>query len=509
MTSDQLCAEAMQRHLAGDPAGAEALYRAALARDPRHADSLHQLGRLAHAQGQAEAAVGLIEQAVQLKPRSAAYREGLGLALRLAGRGGEAVAAFRHAVRLDKSSFGAHYNLGNALAAIGEHFEAARLFRRAAALNPGFAGTYNNLGHALRETGDEAGAGAAFARALALAPDDALLHVSHGNWLREHGDLAGAERCFRTGLSLAPEEPLLNYGLAITLLNMGRFREGLAAYEWRWPVIGATPPVSAPRWAGESDSAQTLLITAEQGQGDVIQFLRYVPLAARRLRVVLEVYPLLRRLAATLPGPAALVTRGEVPPRHDFVCPIMSLPRILGLDDAPLGTEQPYLHPDPADAAQWAKRLAAVPGCKIGLVWAGAASYATDRRRSVPPHLFDILARDDVSFISLQKDPVARPALALADWTRELLDFADTAALISQLDLVIAVDTGVAHLAGALGKPVWLLNRYDSDWRWGREGETTLWYPRMRQFRQKKLGDWGPVVEAIRVALGNGLRPGV
>jgi hypothetical protein len=190
-------------------------------------------------------------------------------------------------------------------------------------------------------------------------------------------------------------------------------------------------------------------------------------------------------------------------PEHDFWCPLLSLPRLLGADDAPLRMDagKPYVNPDPDDALRWRERLAPFPGRKIGMVWAGAKNFAWDGRRSVPPALFDRLDCADTTFVSLQKDAAECPGLPLTDWTAELRDFADTAALIANLDLVISVDTAVAHLAGAMGKRVWLLNRFDGDWRWLREGDTTPWYPSMRLFRQPSLGDWESVMAAVRLAL--------
>jgi len=601
MTANEFFIAAQQRHLAGDLAGADQLSRAALQLDPRHADSLHLLGRLALGSGQSERGVELIQQAVALKPRNAGYRETLGLALRQAGRNGEAIAAFRHAVRLDKSAVSALYNLGSVLAAAGEPAEAVTCFRRAIAINPKFAGAHNGLGNALAALGDPGGAAKAFRQALdldpgavqlhinlakmlldlkrdaeaaemleralaivpahwpamqllgqacertgdaalheralrrahehapdkvafvaelglllhrldrepeagpyfkhalELAPDDPVSHANYGIWLRTMGDLAGAAARLRAGLALTPGNQFLHHALSHTLLSMGQMREGFAEAEWR----DIPARYTAPAWTGEADPGRTLLIMIEQGRGDVIQFLRYVPLAAKRMRVVLETAASLRRLAASVDGVAALFHPGETVPEHDLFCPLLSLPRILGLDDAPLGmdAENPYLRADPGDIARWAERVAKLPGRRIGIAWAGATVFSMDRRRSIPPALFDGLARDDVSFVSLQVDPVAKPGMKLVDWTGELRDFAETAALIETLDLVISVDTAVAHLAGALGKPVWLLNRFDSDWRWLREGERSAWYPSLRQFRQPALGDWGSVMAAVRVAL--------
>jgi tetratricopeptide (TPR) repeat protein len=534
VTPDQRHAQAQHHHRAGDLARAESLYRAALAHDPAHADSLHQLARIALATGHAEAALPLLDQAIKLKPRNAAFRDAFGQALLACGRLAEAVAAYRHAVRLDKSSPAAICNLAGALTAFGDHAEATQCLRRAIALDPSYKPAIIQLGIACQRTGDFPGAEQAVRRAIELTPDDPrllsdlaiLLHLQGrapeaataftaalerapddakilarlAVWHRDTGDLAAAEAHFRAALSRAPIDPMLHYGLAHTLLAAGKWREGFAEHEWRWQAHNIAPPNSAPAWTGAPGTG-TLLITAEQGQGDVIHFLRYVPRAAARIRVVLEIYPPLRRLAESLPSIAAIISPGDPTPPHDAICPLLSLPRALGLDEAPLAMETPYLHPDPTAIAPWSARLATLPGRKIGLAWAGAAEFDFDRRRSIPPSRLDALADPTISFISLQKNPAAKPNLPLTDWTAELHDFAATAALIANLDLVIAVDTAVAHLAGALGKPIWLLNRFDADWRWQRAGDHSAWYPSLRQFRQPKPGDWTPVITAIRAAL--------
>jgi Flp pilus assembly protein TadD len=536
MTPDQLCAEAERQQRGDNPGRAETLYRAALALDPNNASALYGLGRLLNAHGHAEPALALIEQAVRLKPRHAGYREALGQTLARAGRHGEAIAAFRDALRLEKSAR-ANINLGAALAQTGEHAQAAQCFRRALTFDPTDIRTTIALAIACQRAGDGGGAEQALRRAVQLSPKDAtlisdlaiLLHrrgraaeaaaqfdnalsiapndpkilARHAVCLRDSGDLAASEAQFRAAIAQAPDDPLLHYGLAFTLLTAGRLRAGFAEHEWRFRAHNIDRPATAPAWSGKPDPEGTLLITAEQGQGDVIQFLRYVPVAAQRMRIALEMYPPLHRLATTLPGVTTLLREGEPYPPHQAVCPLLSLPRALDLDETPLPMDpaDPYLRADPQRAANWSARLACLPGRKIGLAWAGAPNFAFDNRRSIPPALLDSLALENISFVSLQKDPAATPNIPLTDHTADLTDFADTAALIANLDLVIAVDTAVAHLAGAIGKPVWLLNRFDADWRWGRVGETSAWYPTLRQFRQPVMGDWPAVIAAVRDAL--------
>ncbi len=259
---------------------------------------------------------------------------------------------------------------------------------------------------------------------------------------------------------------------------------------------------------------RTILLHAEQGYGDTLQFCRYVPLVAQRARVVLGVPTALRRLMASLPGDKLIVTEDDALPPFDLHCPLLSLPLAFGTTLATIPATIPYLRADRLLTARWRKRLTALPGLKVGLVWAGESSQAMadaqarDRRRSIPlarlARLGDV---PRVSLVSLQKGAAATQAreppagLTIHDWTDELTDFADTAALVAGLDLVISVDTAVAHLAGALGKPVWVLNRADACWRWLRDRSDSPWYPTVRLFRQPTHGDWDPVITEVAAAL--------
>jgi tetratricopeptide (TPR) repeat protein len=497
----------------------------------------YNLGNALAALGQHAEAAQSFRRAIVINPKFAGAHNNLGNALRAMKDEARAAEAFKAAIAIDPNSVELHLNLAAALAELMQDRQAAAALTQALAIDPSHNAALTSLSlicrrmkhpadaeQALRRglsiapdnldfiselatqlhmLGHREEASTHFFRALRLAPGDYRFYIHVGLWLREIGDLFGSERHFRAGLALAPEEPLLHYGLALTLLSMGRLREGFAEYEWRWQAIKLPLRQTAPVWTGEPDTSRTLLIAAEQGQGDCIQFLRYVPLAAARIRIILEVYGPLRRLFEATPGVAQLFCPGEPEPDHDVFCSLLSLPRVLGLDTSPFGMDlkNPYLRPHVADAARWAARVARLPGPKIGLVWAGSAGFAYDGHRSLSPSLLDQLARDDVTFLSLQKGETVKPGLNMTDWTAELPDFAETAALISNLDLVISVDTAVAHLAGALGKPVWLLNRFDSDWRWLRDGETTAWYPTMRLFRQTSLGDWSSVITAVTTAL--------
>jgi len=271
-----------------------------------------------------------------------------------------------------------------------------------------------------------------------------------------------------------------------------------------------------PRWEGEPLDGRTLLVHAEQGLGSNIQFCRYLNLIPPGGRLLLAVQPSLVRLLSSLDGPATVMAIGDSLPRADLRCPMLSLPRVLGTNEVTdIPATIPYLHADPGAVARWQRRVGMLPGLRVGLVWAGNPEDARmDRRRSMPLAALAPLADlPDVSLVSLQMGRAAQalPDASLGkvvhDWASELDDFAETAALIAALDLVISVDTAVVHLAGALGKPIWLLNRFDTCWRWLLGRDDSPWYPTLRQFRQAEPGKWGDVVARVCAALTERGRP--
>ncbi|HTJ90248.1 MAG TPA: glycosyltransferase family 9 protein [Acidocella sp.] len=303
----------------------------------------------------------------------------------------------------------------------------------------------------------------------------------------------------------------------MALLAQGNMEMGWEEYEWRWKtrhLLSEQRKFSQPQWHGERADGQTLLIHAEQGFGDTLQFCRYAPLAAARgLRVILEVQKPLLRLLRGLPGIDLVIAHGDQLPPFDLHSPLLSLPRAFGTRLESIPNEVPYLHAEAVAAAHWRTRLDQIAnqGPKIGIVWAGrpynhsSSLMAIDRRRSMSPEflapLFEI---SGLKFFSLQKSgPGASGAFPLIDLMKEVDDFADTAALVTNLDLVISVDTAVAHLAAALGKQVWLMNRFDSCWRWLEERRDSPWYPTLRLYRQSQPGAWGSVINEIGCDLRN------
>jgi len=479
---------AMAHHKAGRLKQAEQGYRQVLAADPRQPDALHMLGVLAYQAGQNEAAAALIERAILLHPNAATYHSNLGLALKDLGQLQAAADAFRRAVVLNPQAPAPHNNLGIVFTALGRWQEALACSEQALALQPDFADAHTNIGHVRRQQGQLAPAIAQYRKAIACQPDFAEAHTS----------------------------------LAHALLQSGAFAEGWAEYEWRWKtrsMQSGQRHFTQPQWRGEPGQGRTLLVHAEQGFGDTLQFCRFAGAAAERdLRVVLEVQKPLVRLLTGLPGVAAVLGRGDTLPAFDLHAPLLSLPWALGLTPDPPLAETPYLRPDPALAAQWQSRLGGHgSGPFVGLVWAGShtvSNAAIDRRRSIPPaQLAPLFETPGVGFVSLQKDGPAMPAtFPLIDLMPAVADFADTAALIANLDLVIAVDTAVAHLAGALGKPVWMLNRFDSCWRWPARQtvpeDANPWYPTLRIYQQPAPGDWEAPVAKIAGDLRKFLQPG-
>jgi hypothetical protein len=327
---------------------------------------------------------------------------------------------------------------------------------------------------------------------------------------RRREALASCDRA----IALKPDSPEARFNRAACHLALGDYERGWEEYEWRWQTrhAAALPDLPGPLWQGNAN--QTILVHAEQGFGDSLQFCRYVPMLAKRATVVLDVPRPLVRLLSSLDCDVRIVARGDDLPPFDAWIPMLSLPRAFNTTLATVPAAVPYLRADPEQASRWRDRVAALPGRKVGLVWAGSPlspqprALAMDRRRSMTLQQFAPLAAlPGLCLISLQKGDAATqkpPAgMVLHDWTEELHDFADTAALVAAMDLVISVDTSVVHLAGALARPVWVLNRYDQCWRWLSDRTDSPWYPTARLFRQPEPGDWSSVIGEVAKALRN------
>jgi tetratricopeptide (TPR) repeat protein len=472
---------------------------------PHAHGAFYNLGNACLAANRLADAVSAYRQAVALAPGFAHAHNNMGMALLRLGDMAAAAASLARAVALDPANPASQHLAGHALLQLGRPAEALAFLRRADALAPRQAVILTDLADALRRTGALAEMAPLARQAAALAPDRVEAWNNLATAERDLCRLEAAEAAGRRALALAPRHPDAHYNMAMTLLAAGRLGEAWPHWEYRWDAVpGARRRFPGPRWDGAAVPAGGVLyLHAEQGQGDTIQFCRYAPMASDRgARVVLGVQPALVRLLQSLRG-VTVVADTAPPPAFAAQAPLASLPEAMGtLDLASVPAPVPYLYAEAPRAAFWAARLATLSGRRIGLVWAGNRDYPFDFARSIEPRLLDALAGlDGISWVSLQPGTGPKPALALADWTAELTDFAETAALIAGLDLVIGVDTAVIHLTGALGRPAWLLNRFAGDWRWGMSGQGNAWYRTIRQFRQAAPGHWAGVLAQVRAAL--------
>lgn len=491
---------------------AAACYRTALQLKPDYPEAHFNLGTVLWKQHRLEEAMSSYGAAIALRPGYAEAHNNLGTTLLEQGRMDEAVACYRAAITLRPDYPEAHNSLGTALGQQGQSDAAIACYRTALDLRPDFAEAHFNLGTTLWEQRRLDAAIACYRRAIALRPDYPEAYDNLGTALREQGQPEAAIACYRTAIALSPNDAEAHSNLALALLAQGDMGEGWREHEWRWQaphMIGVRRDFAQPQWHGEAAEGRTLLLHAEQGFGDTLQFCRYAELAAARgPRVVMEVQKPLLRLLRDLPGVALAVARGEALPPFDLQCPMLSMPLALGTTLASIPAKVPYLHADASQVAAWRTRLAAMggQGRRVGLVWAGSSpathlpvQATIDHRRSMAPDLLaPLFTVPGVRFFSLQKGgPPAPAAFGLTDVMDEMADFADTAALIANLDLVISVDTAVAHLAAGLGKPVWLLDRFDPCWRWLTGRRDSPWYPTLRLYRQPRPGDWDAVIAEV------------
>ena len=470
-TTRDLLHRARALHRTGALAEAGAIYRRVLADEPDNADAMHLLG----------------------------------LTLKGDGRMDEALAAIRAALALRPDFADAHYNLGNALAGMGRAEEAIAGFRHALALDPALVLAGYNLGNALRDLGDLDGAATAFRAALATKPDYVEARHNLANVLKGLNQVDAAIAEYRGTLARKPDLSEAHYNLGLALLLAGEMEEGLAKYEWRWAVDRFPSPrrnFRQPLWDGRVAADQTLLIHAEQAFGDAIQFCRYLPLIrGRARRVILECRKPLVELMASLGGVDQVVEAGTPLPVFDIHAPLLSLPYILGtrLDSIPANV--PYLAADATKVARWRERRDR--DFTVGLIWSGNRKPDPNRTiglRAMSP-LFEI---PGIRLVALQRelDPgdaerIAALSGRLDRWGGEFADFSDTAAALEAIDLVISIDTGPAHLAGALGRPSWVCLPFAPDWRWLMTRETSPWYPTMKLYRQESRGEWAPVIARV------------
>jgi tetratricopeptide (TPR) repeat protein len=534
------------RSQAPDQEGALAALERAIALRPEDAEILGNLARLQIKQKQYEPAASLLQKALALAPRDAELWRNLSLVKRRRDDIAGAVEAARQVQELRPDDPAAAMELGHLLARAGDPRNAHAQYMKAAALQPDSAPFQVQLAESLRGLGQIAAAKTAAERAVKLDPDYASAHAVLGDVLRVLEDFKGAAAALDRALTLAPnlflgnfykgllendlcrvdsaiahldkalaldpDHPDLHWNRAVMNIRRGHWREGFAEYEWRFRsnlfVGGPRPPLPVRPQPAEL-AGKRVLLTAEQGIGDAIQFLRYAALVADAgARPILEVPTELLGLAGSTPGATELVARGSEPPPHDIALPLMSLPYVFATEVATAPAKTPYLHPDPAAAAAWAKRLKDLPRPRIGLAWQGNPLHRNDHNRSIAlARLKPLIESLPAGWISLQKgagsEQIAGAGLSdrLLDAGSGLQDFADTAALLDNLDLVVTIDSAVAHLSGALGRAVLLLLPWSPDFRWMLGRGDTPWYPTMRLLRQARRREWAEPLAELRSVL--------
>ncbi|HET9113775.1 MAG TPA: tetratricopeptide repeat-containing glycosyltransferase family protein [Burkholderiales bacterium] len=497
---------------------AESIYQHILALQPEHADALHLSGLIAYHRGDNASAVALIARAIRVRPAEASFHYNLGVLLQAEKQLDGAAACYRQALSLKPGYLDVFPNLGAILHEQGRLDEALACYRQALALKPDYAEAYCNMGFALQAQGETGEAIVCYRQALALKPDYAEARCNLGFAL-SHSRPHDSIDHFRQALALRPDYADARFNLALVLLRLGYFEEGWQHFEARSDRRKSDrttiePELDCPQWSGEDLCDKSLVIWPEQGMGDEIQCVRYISRlkALGAAKVTLVCKDPLRTLFGSVSGVDAVIAKSAATQleHHDYWAFPMSLPLHFKTRLENIPAKLPYLSADSAKIGQWSSFLPA-SGIKVGLVWKGSVTHKNDRHRSLPglSVLAPLWSVAGMAFVSLQKgqgeEEAANPPAAqpLIDLGSRIEDFSDTAAIMSQLDLIICVDTAAAHLAGALGKPCWmLLPHQGSDWRW-QDGRTdTPWYPGvMRLFRQSDGGGWGPAVAGLTAAL--------
>jgi len=468
-----------QRYLgAGDLHNAEGHFRAVLERYPQHPDALHLLGVVTYQAGDAERALEMISRSLELAP--------------------------------DRLYF--WLNFSEISRASGRTDAAIRGFKKAIELSPNFAGAWYGLGQAHERAGDFPDAIAAYRRSMELDANDPCPQLNLGVLIEREGQYDEARRLFERALELRPDYPHAHVALGLSMMRRGELERAWPHYEWRWRhphFRGAGLDQEHPVWDGAHLNGKTIVVRNEQGLGDVLQFVRYLPMiSARGGQLVLEAQPPLESLLRQNPSFGSIVAIGDALPIYDIQVGLLSLPGIFKTDMSNIPATVPYIEVDPLVVRRWRQRLGEPAGLRVGLVWAGNPRFPGDKRRSITLESFaPLLKIPAVAFYSLQVGSAGEQAKAppaganLTDLGPDLRDFTDTAAVLLQLDLLIAVDTSVVHLAGALARPVWTLIPYVPDWRWFMDREDSPWYPTMRLFRQRRLDDWSDPIERVTSAL--------
>jgi tetratricopeptide (TPR) repeat protein len=491
------------------------LINAALKINPRSAEALVNLSNVMHALKRDQEALDCLDKALSIKPDDPLALANRGSALLSLNRPADALATFEALLRLDPRNGDALMNRGVAKANLARQEEALADFDAALTLTPGHPNILYNRGNTLLALDRPVEALADFDRALGAMPEHPRAWNNRGRALQQLNRYAEAVQCFDRSLALKKGDADAQSNRALSLLTLGDLHEGFKAYEARWKRTGMADTrrgYNKPLWLGEFPLGnKTILLTAEQGLGDTIQFARYAPVLARNgTKVALEVQPELKALLSGINGVSVCVARGEPLPPYDLHIPLGSLPLALRTDATNIPADIPYLQADTALIEKWKEKLGALPGKRVAFAWAGQANHANDRNRSIDLKLLKpLLALEGISFVSIQRELRGDDSALLASYANithvggNLNDMADTAAVLAMSDLVISVDTSVVHLAGAMARPAWVMLPFAPDWRWGLTNESSAWYPQVRLFRQPSLGDWPSAMAHLRAALAD------
>lgn len=498
-------------HRQGNVGEAERLYREILVQQPEHADALQLLGVIVQSRGDVTDAEGLFRRSLRANAQQPAVWYNLGSLLFTRQKFADALDAFDRALKLRPTYAAAFANRSAALSALGKHADALASSDRAITFDPNNLQAHSNRGAALTALKRPAEALVSIEKALVLGPDNFETLYNRGRALMSLNRLDEAIADFTRVLAQSPTHAPANYNEGIARLTLGDMPRSWEKYEWRWqnePLIGKQPAFSQAAWNGEDIFDKTILIYGEQGMGDVLQFFRYLPLVAERAAhtIVMVPSPLKTLLANSAPGLNVISLEDPLPP-FDVQCALMSLPHVFQTGLANIPGRTPYITV-PADArTRWEAKLGPKAATRVGLVWAGNADHANDRFRSISVKRFEPLLARDVELVSLQKDLRSGDGTWLKKrgvkhYGTDVTDFTDTAALVDLMDVVISVDTSVAHLAGAMGKQTWvLLPAMDVDWRWMLDREDSPWYPTVQLFRQSAHDDWDSVISRLVSAL--------
>jgi len=484
-----------------------------LSLNPRHIDGHFNLGNAFKELGQFDQACKHYRQAVEFEPRFADALFNLGLVYKALERPHDAIECYRKCLALEPGNPEVLTSLGNAEMAANRPGDAIKSHNKALEAAPEYVEAWNNLGSVLTHQRQYDDGEKAINRALQLAPKDTRLMDNLGICQHKSGKLEDAIATFRRALEIDPDNAKIHFDLGLSLLHAGRLLEGWPEWEWRWQVDGlglAENDYPMPRWNGEKTGGKSILVHSEQGFGDTFQFIRLTrALKQMGFQIIVRCHAAIIPVLKTMDAIEQVITDNDPVPDTDFHVPLMSLPLLLNVSENNIPADIPYLYAPAETAERWQSRLAGDKNRKVGLVWSGNPDQENDHNRSMPvDFLRPLLETEGVSFYSLQvgargQDLAPEISQKFTDLSGDLTDFGETAGVLSALDLLISVDTGPLHLAGAMGIEAWGMLARVPDWRYLMEGERIDWYPSLKFFRQPDHGDWESVIHQVKTALGD------